>query len=446
VTTVSLCDTGGIVSLPRLVRFDRQSDVTGGSPFSRRSSRDRVVQRGVPILRRQLLVTLVTVALAITASGVVVGSGESAERSQTGAASPQAHRVLKGILDDNQILYGDPDQVFAQLKTLKTDVAVVTLWWGGVNGVARRKPVRPADPNDPAYVWDTADRTVRIGQSDGVATIFTIVGTPAWANASAGWNVVPTQMNDLRQFVIAAARRYSGKFKGPDGKIIPPVRRWIAWNEPNNPVFLRPQFIRAGGRWVFQAAKDYARICNTVVAAAKSVVLTNQVACGATSPRGNNQPVPGRPSTSPIAFLRAMKIAGAKGFDAYAHHPYYGARQETPLTPPPPGRRGATPTAVTMGNITALTRELDATYPAARLWISEYGYQTNPPDEMVGVTWAQQASYMAQAWNVVKSIPRIDVFVWFLLKDEVPLGRWQSGLITADGRAKPALKTFMALK
>ena len=141
-----------------------------------------------------------------------------------------------------------------------------------------------------------------------------------------------------------------------------------------------------------------------------------------------------------------MKIAGAKGFDAYAHHPYYGARQETPLTPPPPGKRGAPPTAVTMGNITVLTRELAKTYPTVRLWISEYGYQTNPPDEMVGVTWAQQAAYMAQAWKVVKSIPRIDIFVWFLLQDEDRLGGWQSGLVTADGRAKPSRKTFMGLK
>ena len=197
---------------------------------------------------------------------------------------------------------------------------------------------------------------------------------------------------------------------------------------------------------MFQAAKNYARICNNAVIAAKAVNRANKVACGATSPRGNNQPGTVRPSTSPLAFLRAMKNAGARGFDAYAHHPYSGSRQETPLTPPPAAKRGAPPTAVTMGNITALTHELASTYPAARLWISEYGYQTNPPDKLVGVTAAQQAMYMQQAWNTIKAIPRVDVFVWFLLQDETRLGGWQSGLNTANGKQKLARKTFMGLR
>jgi hypothetical protein len=391
-------------------------------------------------------IALIVTIVATIVGGSVTGSGESAAGSSRLVDPPPEHRVLKGIFDDNQIVYGDPDSAFAQLKRLHADVAVVTLWWGGPNGIARRKPLRPSDPNDPAYRWDTADRTVRIGQSDGVAIIFTIMGTPAWANRSAGWNVAPTVMNDLRQFVFAATRRYSGKFKGPDGTVIPPVHRWIAWNEPNNPVFLKPQFKKAGSHWVFQGAKNYARICNAVVIAAKYVDRANRVACGATSPRGNNQPGTVRPSTSPLAFLRAMKKAGARGFDAYAHHPYSGSRHETPLTPPPAAKRGVPPTAVTMGNITTLTRELATTYPAARLWISEYGYQTNPPDRLAGVTAAQQAKYMQQAWNLVKAIPRVDVFVWFLLQDETRLGGWQSGLNTAKGKEKPALRTFIGLR
>ena len=141
--------------------------------------------------------------------------------------------------------------------------------------------------------------------------------------------------------------------------------------------------------------------------AAKYVNKANKVACGATSPRGNNQPGTVRPSTSPLAFLRAMKNAGARGFDAYAHHPYSGSRQETPLTPPPAAKRGAPPTAVTMGNITLSPVNLPLPTLTARLWISEYGYQTNPPDKMVGVTAAQQAKYMQQAWNTIKAIPRV---------------------------------------
>ena len=160
----------------------------------------------------------------------------------------------------------------------------------------------------------------------------------------------PLKASDLQSFVTAAARRYSGTTRAADGTPIGRVSKWIAWNEPNNPVFLRPQFVRSGAKWVMQSPKDYARICNAVVRATKSVNLSNKVACGATSPRGNNQPGTPRSSVSPLAFLRAMKNAGATGFDAYAHHPYYGYPTETPLTPPPPGKRGVAPTAVTLGN------------------------------------------------------------------------------------------------
>jgi hypothetical protein len=139
-----------------------------------------------------------------------------------------------------------------------------------------------------------------------------------------------------------------------------------------------------------------------------------------------------------------MKSAGAQGFDAYAHHPYYGAPAETPSTPPS-GADGQAPTAVTMGNLGTLLREEGRLYPHTRIWITEYGYQTNPPDTTFGVSWAKQALYLQQAWRMARASPRVDVFLWFLLQDEVPLGGWQSGLITADGRKKPAFAAMQRL-
>ena len=142
-----------------------------------------------------------------------------------------------------------------------------------------------------------------------------------------GVNVVPREPLDLERFATAAARRYSGSFRTKEGRILPPVRQWLAWNEPNNPVFLRPQYKKVKGKHVIQSAIDYAKICNAVVKGVrKTTVGASKVACGVTGPRGNNNPNSVRPSSSPLPFLRAMHKAGAKGFDAYAHHPYYGAR------------------------------------------------------------------------------------------------------------------------
>ena len=149
-----------------------------------------------------------------------------------------------------------------------------------------------------------------------------------------------------------------------------------------------------------------------------------------------------RPSVSPIVFARAVRAAGAKGFDAYAHHPYYGTPVETPSTKPAPGANGAAPTAVTLGNIDTLVKEVTRLFGNKRFWITEYGYQTNPPDTFFGVTWTKQAQYLKEAVAIARKHPRIDMFLWFLLVDEVRPEGWQSGLIAADGTRKPSITAF----
>ena len=372
------------------------------------------------------------VALAVAAS-MLLASGASASQS-----------LRLGIFDDGVVLYGEPDLVFPQLQKTRTQLLRVNLWWSGPGiSVATRKPKRPADPNDPAYNWDTYDRTVRFSIVNGIIPIFSIIGTPPWANAAKGWNVAPTNARDLQNFAAAAQKRYSGTFVNADGVVLPRVSLWMAWNEPNNPVFLKPQYRRVGTTWTIQSGRDYAKLCNAVVSGIKSVQRTSKVACGATGPRGNNNPNSSRPSVSPIPFLRAMKAGGAKGFDAYAQHPYYGSPAETPSTRPPPGLRGQPPTAVTLGNIDVLIGELDRLYGRQmRVWVTEYGYQTNPTDRIFGVTWSKQAAYLAQAVSIVRANPRIDMFLWFLLRDEQRLSGWQSGLMTYDGKRKPSFAAF----
>ncbi|HWH05820.1 MAG TPA: DUF5722 domain-containing protein [Gaiellaceae bacterium] len=362
-----------------------------------------------------------------------------------------ASRFLQhGIFDDAQIHYGDPDEVFPVLKQLNTKLLRINLEWGGANGVAKRRPSNPANPNDRAYDWHVYDRTVRYADAHGMRVVFAVIGTPPWANSAAGLNVAPRNPLDLQRFTAAAAKRYSGTFPGPDGRILPPVRNWLAWNEPNNPAFLRPQYRRVNGKWTLHAAREYAKICNAVVRGVRTTRMSSmKVACGVTAPRGNNNPNSGRPAVSPLAFLRAMKTFGATGFDAYAHHPYYGHPRETPTTPPPNGTRGQAPTAITLGNFNVLIREVTRLYGNKRIWITEYGYQTNPPDRIFGVTYANQAKYLTQSYGIAKRHPRIDMFLWFLLRDErrpVIDEGWQSGLLTADGKRKPAFAAFQRLR
>jgi hypothetical protein len=361
------------------------------------------------------------------------------------AATASASSSLRiGIFDDGMVLYGEPNIVFSQLEKTETQLVRVNLWWAGpAIRVATRRPKHPADPNDPAYNWDTYDRTVRFAVASDIQPVFSIIGTPPWANSAKGWNVAPKKARDLRLFATAAQKRYSGTFVNADGITLPRVGLWMAWNEPNNPVFLKPQFRKVKKKWTIQSGRDYARICNAVVKGVKSVDKDSQVACGATSPRGNNNPSSKRPSVSPLPFLRAMKKGGAKGFDAYAHHPYYGSPAETPSTKPPLGKRGQPATAVTLGNFDVLVKEVDRLYgKRMRIWVTEYGYQTNPPDEIFGVTFRKQATYLTQAVAWARKNPRVDMFLWFLLTDEERLSGWQSGLMTAEGKRKASFRAF----
>lgn len=350
-------------------------------------------------------------------------------------------RIVKGIYDESEILYGNPDQTFPILKQLGTEAIRVNLYWGGRFGASLGRPANPLDPEDPNLDWSLYDRVVQFAARNGIAVYFSVYGTPGWANGSRGLNVPPTRMKDLENFVYVAATRYGGRYLTPQLVRLPAVRHWIAWNEPNNPVFLRQQFKRVGGRYVIQSARDYAKICNAVVTGvrrARPEALTSKVACGVTAPRGNNRATSSRASVAPLQFARAMKAAGAKGFNAYAHHPYYGSKTETPTTPPRTN-------AITLGNIDVLIREVTRLWGGKRIWITEYGYQTNPPDKVFGVSPKLQARYMAQAYALAKRHPRIDTFFWFLLKDERRLGGWQSGLYTAGGVKKPAFNTFRRL-
>ena len=341
-----------------------------------------------------------------------------------------------GIFDEAQLLYGNAVPTIATFKKLHVQIVRMNLYWGGRNGVANEKPTHPTNPADPAYDWSIYDSIARQVAAAGMHLVLSIYGTPAWANHDQGQNVAPVNAIDLRKFAYAAALRYSGKFVS-NGVKLPAVDDWLAWNEPNNPVFLKPQYRRVGSHWVMASAISYAKICNAIYNGVHSTGYTSErVACGVTAPRGNNNPSSSRPSVSPLAFLRAVKRDGLVTFDAWAHHPYYANPSEAPSTPDGAGE------SVELGNIDTLIKLVTQLYGNKRIWITEYGYETNPPDSFFGVPWKTQAAYLTQAFAIARKNPRIDMMLWFLLRDDSNINGWQSGLITAGGQQKPSFAAF----
>ena len=121
------------------------------------------------------------------------------------AGSSPAMRV--GIYDETQTLYGPVPTTFALFKTLHVQEVRLNLYWGGRYGIATRRPAHPADPADPAYAWSLYDRTVDYASQNGVKILFSIYGTPGWANRgiSAGCRCWVCSSRQRRSFLDTCA-------------------------------------------------------------------------------------------------------------------------------------------------------------------------------------------------------------------------------------------------
>jgi hypothetical protein len=123
-----------------------------------------------------------------------------------------------------------------------------------------------------------------------------------------------------------------------------------------------------------------------------------------------------------------------------------------------PGYRSPSGGDARMGDLSRLTTVVDrltrghriAVVGAARLplWLSEYAYETNPPDKRMGISPAKQAAWSQWGWWTAARNPRVQLLTHYEWQDE-PIAAgdrfahgWQSGLYYADGRAKPLAAAF----
>jgi hypothetical protein len=154
--------------------------------------------------------------------------------------------------------------------------------------------------------------------------------------------------------------------------------------------------------------------------------------------------------------LRPLRTGSCRGFttvpgDGWSHHPY-----SLDVKPGTRSARGRDDARIgDLGRLTTLLGRLAARGRLARalrtVYVTEYGYETRtqrfaPRDQARFLTWAE---YLA--WRN----PHVRTFAQFLLRDvpraataAVPrrraLGEWESGLLFADGRPKPAALAFRA--
>lgn len=340
-------------------------------------------------------VGLVTLLFAITACVVA---------SCVVQASPA---IRYGIQDDAWLEFGPGtlNQRLATFKRLGVPLVRFTLHW---DQIAPRRPGDATSPRDRAYDWHRSDRVLQGLHRYGLTPVLTLVGTPAWANGGKAANFAPPHPRDFRRFATAAARRY------------PWVRYWLIWNEPNKRLWLRPT----------KAGIYVQHLLNPGFEAIHAVLPHALVGGGVTAPRG------GLGGVAPVAWVRGMAAAHAK-LDAYAHHPYPSSPGETPSS----GGCKNCP-SITMATIPKLLILVRRFFGPKPVWLTEYGYQTKPPDDFLGVPPKRQATMLSLAALRAWRLARVTILIQYLYRDEVALSRFQTGLVFADDRPKPSLQAF----
>jgi hypothetical protein len=315
------------------------------------------------------------------------------------AAGYASSSIQYGVQDDAWLQYGPGTltQRLDRLNTLGVDIVRVTIDW------RQTEPTRGVDN------WSRADLLLNGLHEHGIAALVTLYGTPGWANGGKAENWAPTSTTTFAAFARRIALRY------------PFVHRWAIWNEPNQQRSLRPT----------SPAVYTQRLLNPAYAAIHKASPASLVAGGVTAPRGSTGGV------SPVAWIAGMGAAHAK-LDAYAHNPYPLSPGETPTT-----GGCALCTTITMATLPRLITDVQRTFGTkTRIWLTEYGYQTNPPDTLLGVSYAQQAEYMSEAALRTYLAPRVDMLIQYLVRDEPDTSRWQSGLLTVSDLAKPSYQAF----
>jgi hypothetical protein len=365
-----------------------------------------------------IAIVLLLAAVAAGVAAVALGVTRDDEPRATGDA--RARPMTVGFMDDVSFRW-HPSRA-AMLDRAKATGARVVRALVRWNVVAPERPAHGALPFHEPLLYEL-DELVANTEARGMRVMFTIVGTPSWANGGLGPNHAPTDPGTLRDFAEALAARY------------PSVRRYSVWNEPNIELFLTPQFDDQG-RSV--APRTYAALYRAAYEGIKAASPQALVAIGETASHGKDQPSPGfmQDRHSPAHFAELLAKADPDlPFYAWAHHPY-------PVqTGTPPDGLARWPN-VTLPSLERFGDELDRWFGREDipLWITELGYEVAPA-EPKGVPEDVHAEYAEHALELADAEPRVELFVWFAFADS-PENEWESGLLDEAGAERPAYASF----
>ena len=371
--------------------------------------------------RIALLGALAAIACAVTAS--------------TATASPSLH---EGDLRRRQPADGEPGpELRRSSRTCGTKVVRMNLHWGGPLGVAGVDPtVRPTDPNDGQYDWSLYDRAVTL--RDAVRDPGRVLdrehahvgeqrpGAPRRADEHEQPARLRVRRGEALQRRLPAA---AGRAHPPEGQLLARVER------AEQPDLALAAGQRAGAS---SSPQTYARICNAVVTAGQDDAHPRREGRLRRDRAAREQQPALAPSVDDAARLpardEALRREGLRRLRAppVLRQPDGDADHETEA-----GRRHVDHAREHRGARSGADAKLYGN--RMRIWLTEYGYQTTARPGLRRQPREAGRLHDGRRGRSAKRNPRIDMFIWFLLKDDtnIPVG-WQSGLLTSDWAKKPA--------
>jgi hypothetical protein len=376
---------------------------------------------------RKAWVTVVLV-LALLGTGALAPSAFASRGETTFFEAPGALLNVPATYQEARL---------RQLQSLGVRALRVTLYWRNVAPKPNHKR-RPSfnQANPAAYHWGEYDLLINRAVAMHWNVLLTVTGpVPNWATPHGEDKYSYPDTNDFEQFMQAVGKHYGGK-----------VKMFSIWNEPNQPGFLRPQYVHntltspSIYRALFLAG--YAGLKSSGNFTGMKVLIGETSAVGV----GTTQ------EPAPLAFLRGVLCLNSNyrpighcseiPASGWAIHPY---ADTTGLFGMPP--RPDDVTITTLGRlVTALNRAaaVHAIRPDLPIYITEFGVQSYP--NFLGVPLAKQAELNAIAEQVAWNNPRVASYSQYLLQDDHPRGGkvvgFQSGIENYKGQPKPSYAAF----
>jgi hypothetical protein len=350
------------------------------------------------------------------------------------ALAGSASAMDVGVVDDHGVAPANSSTFFDALGALGMRENRITITW---------------DPAAPTTIerQQALELYLPLASLRGIRVVFAVA--PARADSITSNPAAPGQ---YAAFLAHLARTF------------PTVKDYVIGNEPNQPRFWQPQFRRGVA---FSPTAYYSLLARSYDAL-KAVDPSITVIGVGLSPRGNDQPNAGdNVSVSPVRFISGLGKAyrssrrRAPIMDELAFHPYPD-RDTDPLMK---GYRWPNAGVPNLDRIKqafwdAFRGTRQPTFGEGRsrgrvaFRLDELGWQVGIPPASAGAYFgfesvrptneANQSGIYAQAIRYLACDASVRSVLFFLLRDEPDLERWQAGLIRADGSPRSSFNSVRA--